>query len=271
MVLPRKGGRVVSAGEKQLQMCWLHYKETGEIGAREQLVLEYLHLVKYIAGRMAIGLPATIEYDDLVSYGIFGLFDAIEKYDNSRGVKFESYASTRIRGAILDGLRAADWVPRSVRQKARQLARTMSQLEAKLGRPATDEEVRRAMGVNTDEYVQLLQDVAVATLLSLDEPWSMGGPDGEKLCLADMVADDNREDPAFIVTREAVLGVLADAVEELPERERLVITLYYFEELTLKEIGKILDVSESRVSQLHTKALSRLRGKLARLEVGLAG
>lgn len=261
----------MSAGEKQLQMWWTHYKETGESGAREQLVLEYLHLVKYVAGRMAISLPSTVEYDDLVSYGVFGLFDAIEKYDNSRGVKFESYASTRIRGSILDGLRAADWVPRSVRHKARQLARTMSQLEDKFGRPATDEEVQRAMGISADEYQQLLQDVAATTLLSLDEPWSTGGPDGEKLRLADMVADDDQENPASIAVREAILGVLAEAIEELPQRERLVITLYYFEELTLKEIGKVLDVSESRVSQLHTKALSRLRGKLARLEIGLAG
>ncbi|NMB46790.1 MAG: FliA/WhiG family RNA polymerase sigma factor [Firmicutes bacterium] len=261
----------MSAGEKELQIWWNRYKETGDAGAREQLVLAYLHLVKYAAGRMVIGLPNTVDYDDLVSYGLFGLLDAIEKYDSSRGVKFASYASTRIRGAILDGLRAADWVPRSVRQKARQLAQTAAELETKLGRPAKDEEIQRALDITADEYAQLLQDVALATLLSLDEPWSEGGSDGEKLRLADMVADDSHEDPAASVAREAILGVLAEAIDLLPERERLVITLYYYEELTLKEIGKIMDVSESRISQLHTKALSRLRGKLDRVEVGLAG
>lgn len=252
-------------------MWWNHYKETGDAKIRERLVLAYLHLVKYVAGRMAIGLPSTVDYDDLVSYGIFGLMDAVEKYDSERGVKFASYASTRIRGAILDGLRATDWVPRSVRHKARRLAQTMAELEGKLGRPATDEEVQRAMGIDSEEYSKLLQDVAATTLLSLDEPWSEGGSDGEKLSLADMVPDETYDDPASRVTRDAVLEVLAEAIVALPERERLVITLYYYEELTLKEIGKILDVSESRVSQLHTKALSRLRGKLSLVEVELAG
>jgi RNA polymerase sigma factor for flagellar operon FliA len=262
---------MVLAEERQLEIWWSQYKKTQDSDAREQLVLAYLYLVKYVAGRMAVGLASTVDYDDLVSYGIFGLLDAIEKYDQSRGVKFESYASTRVRGAMLDGLRAADWVPRSVRRKARHLSQTMAQLESKLGRPAEDEEVQKVMGISPDEYAQLLQDVAAGTLLSLDEPWLDGGPDGEKLRLADMVADDSHEDPASSVAREAVLEVLAEAIEMLPERERMVITLYYYEELTLKEIGKILDVSESRISQLHTKALSRLRGKLASREVGLAG
>lgn len=232
--------------------------------------MTYLHLVKYVAGRMAIGLPSTIDYDDLVSYGIFGLFDAIEKYDHARGVKFESYALVRIRGAILDGLRAVDWVPRSVRQQARQLAEAMAQLEGRLGRPATDSEIQVALDISPKEYEELLRNVAATTLLSLDEPWSDGGADGEKLRLVDMLADD-QDGPGVRVEKGAVLEALTKAIRLLPERERLVITLYYYEGLTLKEIGKVIGVSESRVSQLHTKALSRLRGKLARLEIGLAG
>ncbi|HHV94630.1 MAG TPA: FliA/WhiG family RNA polymerase sigma factor [Firmicutes bacterium] len=261
----------MSVEERQLQSLWNQFKKTGDPKARESLVTAYLHLVKYIAGRMAVGLPNTVEYEDLVSYGIFGLLDAIEKYDTSRGVRFESYASTRIRGAILDGLRSVDWVPRSVRLKARQLAQNMAELEDKLGRPPTDEELQNAMGITADEYAKLLQETAATTLLSLDEPWSEGGHDGEKLRLTDMVADTGREDPAALVARESLLEMLTEAIEALPERERLVITLYYYEELTLKEIGKVLDVSESRVSQLHTKALSRLRGKLARLGVEMVG
>mgnify|MGYP000939494665 CR=1 FL=1 len=261
----------MSVEARQLETWWTQLKKTGDAKARESLVTAYLHLVKYIAGRMAVGLPNTVDYEDLVSYGIFGLLDAIEKYDTSRGVKFESYAATRIRGAILDGLRAVDWVPRSVRLKARQLAQAMTRLEEKLGRPATDEELQKAMGISAAEYSKLLQEVAATTLLSLDEPWSEGGPDGEKLRLTDMVADTSHEDPSTLVARDALLEVLAEAIDALPERERLVITLYYYEELTLKEIGKVLDVSESRISQLHTKALSRLRGKLSRLDVGMVG
>ncbi|NLY51588.1 MAG: FliA/WhiG family RNA polymerase sigma factor [Firmicutes bacterium] len=261
----------MSVEARQLETWWTQLKKTGDAKARESLVTAYLHLVKYIAGRMAVGLPNTVDYEDLVSYGIFGLLDAIEKYDTSRGVKFESYAATRIRGAILDGLRAVDWVPRSVRLKARQLAQAMTRLEEKLGRPATDEELQKAMGISAAEYSKLLQEVAATTLLSLDEPWSEGGPDGEKLRLTDMVADTSHEDPAARVAKDALLEVLAEAIEALPERERLVITLYYYEELTLKEIGRVLDVSESRISQLHTKALSRLRGKLSRLDVGMVG
>lgn len=261
----------MSVEERQLDIWWSQLKKTGDPKVRESLVTAYLHLVKYVAGRMAVGLPNTVEYDDLVSYGIFGLLDAVEKYDPSRGVKFESYAATRIRGAILDGLRAADWVPRSVRLKARQLAQSMAQLEEKLGRPPTDAELQKAMGITAADYSKLLQEVAATTLLSLDEPWSEGGQDGEKLRLTDMVADTSHEDPAVLVTRDALLEVLAEAIEALPERERLVISLYYYEELTLKEIGKVMDVSESRVSQLHTKALSRLRGKLSRSDVGMVG
>ena len=256
--------------EEQLSIWWDQYKETGDAGVREQLILSYLHLVKYAAGRVAIGLPATVDHDDLVSYGVFGLLDAIDKFDHARGVKFESYALVRIRGAILDGLRAVDWVPRSVRRHARELSRTMAQLESQLGRPATDEEMRAALDLTPREYGALLQDVAVVNLLSLEEPIAPGESGEERLRLIDMLTD-GLDGPAAIAEREAVLTALAEAIEVLPERERLIITLYYYEGLTLKEIGGVIGVTESRISQLHTKALSRLRGKLERLEIGLAG
>ena len=257
-------------GEEQLTIWWDRYKETNDPEAREQLIFAYLHLVKYVAGRVAIGLPATVDYDDLISYGVFGLLDAIRKYDHARGVKFASYALVRIRGAVLDGLRSVDWVPRSVRHRARQLAETMVQLEGQLGRAATDEEIQTALDMGSREYEALLKDVAVANLLSLDEPWSQGEAGEEKLRLIDMLTD-GQDGPAAITEKGAVLTALAEAIELLPERERLIITLYYYEGLTLKEIGSVIGVTESRISQLHTKALSRLRGKLDRLEIGLAG
>lgn len=261
----------MSASKKQQQIWWKKYKENGDDKARENLIMAYAHLVKYIAGKVAIGLPANVDYDDLVSWGIFGLIDAIEKYDMSRGVKFESYALARIRGAMIDGLRATDWVPRSVREKAQRLERITARLEAELGRAATDTEIRKAMGLSRQQYEQLLNEVKVTALLSLDEPWSEGGSDGEKLRLVDMIEDDNSQDPSFRLEEEAVKEVLSQAIDALPERERLVISLYYYEGLTLKEIGRVLDVSESRISQIHTRALARLRGKLSRLQPSLTG
>lgn len=249
--------------------AWEEYKQTGDRKAREALILAYAPLVKYVAGRVSIGLPANVDYDDLVSYGVFGLVDALEKFDTDRGVKFETYAVARIRGAIIDGLRSADWVPRSVRQKSKELEKTITALEAKLGRPASDQEVAAALGIGISEYHALLAEVKGIALASLEEVWS-GDPDEEgKLRIGQMIENDASEDPTAHAEGNEVKRILAEAIDELPERERLVVALYYFEELTLKEIGQVLDVSESRVSQIHTKALLRLRGRLARVRESL--
>ncbi|MBE3582943.1 MAG: RNA polymerase sigma factor WhiG [Limnochordaceae bacterium] len=245
----------------QAEQLWRQYKKTGDPRTRERLVLAATPLVKYCAGRIAIGLPPNVEMDDLISYGIFGLLDAVEKFDPKKGVKFETYAIARIRGAILDGLRAADWVPRSVRQKAREVERVVARLESRLGRPAADEEVARELGVDVQRYHQILQDVQGAALLSLEEGWV--DESGElEYSLAQLVVDPSNQDPGQALEFEEGRRRLAEAIERLPERERLVITLYYYEGLTLKEIGAVLGVSESRVSQMHTKAILRLRGYL---------
>ena len=251
---------------EQSKHLWSQYKKHGSAKAKEELVLAYLHLVKYMAGRVAISLPETVEQDDLLSYGVFGLIDAVDKFDHTRGVKFESYALVRIKGAILDGLRAADWAPRSVRQQARELSEVMMGLESQLGRPATDQEVQAALNLDSTSYANLLQNIAVANLLSLDEPFGDSEDGDERLRLIDMISGD-LDGPAAIAEREAILDALSKAIGSLPEREQLIITLYYYEGLTLREIGEVIGVTESRISQLHTKALARLRGKLERLEI----
>lgn len=240
---------------------WRAYKEKGDLAAREALVLSSARLVKYCAGRIAVGLPASVELDDLISYGIFGLLDAVEKFDPARGVKFETYAIARIRGAILDGLRAVDWVPRSVRQQAREIERAMSRVEGREGRPATDEEVARELGVDLRRYHQMLQETQGAALLSLEETWTDDSGQVE-YSIQQLVQDSSTCDPGEVVEQSEARERLARAIDALPERERLVIALYYYEGLTLKEIGQVLGVSESRVSQLHTKAVLRLRAIL---------
>ncbi len=246
--------------EEDLRL-WIAYKNTGNPSMREQLILKYASFVKYVAGRMAINLPSNVEYDDLVSYGIFGLIDAIDKFDPERAIKFKTYAKTRIRGAILDELRVLDWTPRSIRQKSKQLERAYATLEAQLGREATDEEVASYLGVSAKDLHRLFDEAKQSLMISLDE----GDPDGEggPVSRMDMLEDDSTEGPVERVENQEVKTLLAQHVAELNERERLVITLYYFERLTSKEIGAILGVSDSRVSQLHTKAVLKLRGKLA--------
>lgn len=247
---------------------WRAYKERGEEEARDRLILAYASLVKYVASRVAGGLPPSVDFDDLVSYGILGLLDALEKFDPGRGVKFETYALPRIRGSIIDGLRHVDWVPRSVRQRARQLEEVLASLENRLGRAARDEEVAEALGLSLDDYHRLLQEVHGVTLFSLDELWGGGGT-GERLALGQMIEDPAGGEPGEPVEQEEVRRILAEAVDALPERERLVIALYYYEGLTLKEIGQVLSVSESRVSQLHAKAVLRLRARLGQLRESL--
>lgn len=228
---------------------------------RDQLIVEYAPLIKYIAQKIASRLPANIELDDLISSGVIGLMDAIDKYDSSRDNKFKTYAEFRIRGAILDELRAQDWVPRSVREKAKQLERVYQAIEREKGRQATDEEVREKLGVNPEEYQDLLSQVRSVSLLSFDDVSNFSKAD--KRSLHGIDDKGPRAPTPFSEVNVAYLKrLIAEAISELPEKQRLVLSLYYYEDLNLKEIGRVLDVTESRVSQLHTQAVLKLKGKL---------
>lgn len=247
-----------------LDSLWVRYKENKDLQAREALILSYASLVKYVAGRLAIGLPNNVQRDDLLSYGVFGLMEALERFDYQRGIKFETYAISRIRGSIWDGLRAMDWVPYSVRQKAKELEKVYARLEFQLGRSATDEEVCNAMNLSPSQFQRLLTETGATSLLSLDE--QLGGENGdhEGLRLMDVIQDPQAKDPNTVAEYAEMKAMLAEAIDKLPERERLVIALYYYEGLTLKEIGQVLGVTESRISQMHSKAILRLRGRLSR-------
>jgi len=238
------------------------YTIGGKILTREEIIHKYLHLVKYVAGRISINLPPNIEINDLISEGILGLIDAIEKYDDDRGVKFETYAITRINGAILDALRALDWVPRAVRQRARELERVYQHLEAALGRAATEDEVAGQMGMTAKELQTLLIKIKGTTVLSLEE--FLPNEKGYEIPLVDTLKDQ-QSDVTSLVESEEIKGNLVRAVDSLPPQERTVISLYYFEGLTLKEIKSVLEVSESRVSQIHAQAVIHLRAKLRNL------
>jgi RNA polymerase sigma factor for flagellar operon FliA len=229
---------------------------------RERLVLEYAPLIKYIAQKIAARLPANIELDDLISSGVIGLMDAIEKYDASRDNKFKTYAEFRIRGAILDELRAQDWVPRSVREKAKVLERCYAKIEQTKGRQATDEEVCSELNLSQDEYHDLLNQVRSVSLLSFDDISSFSKADKRSLHGYGDNSGTRSPTPFSEVNVASVKRMIAEAINDLPEKQRLVLSLYYYEDLNLKEIGRVLDVTESRVSQLHTQAIIRLKGKL---------
>ena len=218
--------------------------------------------MKYVAGRMSSGLPAHVEEADLISYGLLGLINAIERFDLAREIKFETYAITRIKGAIIDELRSLDWVPRSVRSRAREIERGVVELEHKLHRPPTDEEVAGHLGITEEEFQDSLAQISRSSVAALDELWTISSSGGDTVALIDTLQDPNADDPSLEMTRTEVRESLATAISKLPERERTVITLYYYEELTLREIGEVLGVTESRVSQLHTKAILRLKAKL---------
>lgn len=229
---------------------------------RDKLIIEYAPLIKYIAHKIAARLPANIELDDLVSSGVIGLMDAIEKYDSNRDNKFKTYAEFRIRGAILDELRAQDWVPRSVREKAKQLERIYARIEQEKGRQATDEEVCEALNVSQEEYHDMLNQVRSVSLLSFDDVSSFSKADKRALHGVADSEGSKSATPFNEVNVAAVKRLIAEAIQDLPEKQRLVLSLYYYEDLNLKEIGRVLDVTESRVSQLHTQAILRLKGKL---------
>jgi RNA polymerase sigma factor FliA len=246
-----------------LTALWRDFKETGEQALRERLILHYSPLVKYVAGRVGVGLPPNIEQADLVSYGIFGLIDAIEKFDLERAIKFETYAISRIRGAIIDELRAIDWIPRSVRYKAREVEKAYAALEGKLHRTPTEAEVAEEMGIALEDLHQIFSRVSFVNVVALDELLTVGGDKGDKLSLVDTLEDTKAEDPMAAFESEETKYLLAKAINQLPEREKIVVTLYYYEGLTLAEIGQVLGVTESRICQMHTKAVLQLRGRLA--------
>jgi RNA polymerase sigma factor for flagellar operon FliA len=249
------------SAESDTVELWRQFKRKHSPRAKELLILEYLPLVKYVAGRLAIGLPPSVEMDDLIGSGTLGLLAAIERYDPSRDNKFSTYAIARIRGAMLDELRSMDWIPRSVRKKARQVEDAYSRLENRLRRPATDEEVANELSITLPEFFEMLDEVRGTSLVSLDD--NLSPKDGGSTTkIHDTVPDEKQVDPGASIEVEKMRSVLENALDMLPERDRLVIVLYYYEELTLKEIGQALGVSESRVSQIHTKAILRLRGRL---------
>ena len=241
---------------------WRTYKATGRQDLRDRLILTYAPLVKYVAGRLGTGLPAHVEEGDLVSYGLLGLIGAIERYEPDRDVKFETYAIARIKGSIIDELRSLDWVPRSVRSRAREIERAMVELENRLRRAPTDEEIATEVGISRQEFDDNLTQISRSSVAALDELWTISSSGGDTVSLIDTIEDPNADDPSHAMARTEVREQLADAIARLPERERLVISLYYYEELTLREIGEVLGVTESRVSQLHTKAVLRLKVRL---------
>src|SRR5205085_863351 len=245
------------------QALWREYRRSPDQHLRDRLILSYAPLVKYVAGRLGSGLPAHVGGGGLVSYGLLGLIGAIERYDPERDVKFETYAISRIKGSIIDELRAMDWVPRSVRARARDIERAIAELEAKLGRAPTDDEIAGKVGVSTDELADSLTDISRSSIAALDELWTISSSGGDQIALIDTIEDTQGPEPQSALAQTEMREAIGEAIARLPEREKLVVTLYYYEELTLREIGEVLGVTESRVSQLHTKAILRLKVRLA--------
>jgi RNA polymerase sigma factor for flagellar operon FliA len=243
---------------ENVSALWAEYDSTKNRQVREKLILNYLDLVKYIVGRMPQATIPGVEYDDLLGYGVMGLMDAVERFDLSRGVKFETYAMTRIRGAIIDHLRNMDWVPRSVRQKARRIQEAIGRAEARLDRSATDQDIADELGIDVEALDRWTWEISKGTYLSLDELITVDEAHNTAT-LIDFISDGASPDPEFVIEVEELKTALAAAIDALPERERMVISMYYYDELTIKEIASVLGVSESRISQLHTRAMMRMR------------
>lgn len=260
------GEDILSGKTEEELWCLYHNKRDPVI--RDFFVKQYAPLVKYVAGKVAMGMPNNVEFDDLVGFGVFGLFDAIEKFDPGKHVKFKTYAVTRIRGAIFDELRSIDWVPRSVRQKSREVEDTVRGLEASLGRAATDEEIAGGMHMEVKDFHQLMLKISGTSILSLNEVWYTG-EDNDKISIVESIESPSSLNPDTIVEKEEIKRVIIEAIHELPEKEKKVLILYYYEDLTLKEIGEVLAVTESRISQLHTKAIMRLRSRLSHVKKGI--
>ncbi|MCL2376858.1 MAG: FliA/WhiG family RNA polymerase sigma factor [Defluviitaleaceae bacterium] len=242
-----------------MEKTWELYKATGNLAAREQLIIHYSPMIKFIVGRMSIYVGNAVDFDDLVSYGIFGLIDAINKFDHTKGAKFETYASLRIRGAILDGLRTLDWVPRALRHKSKKLDDAFLHLESTLGREPTNEELAQKLEIAPGEVEEEIKKASLMSLISLDD-YLEGGNDAT----GNEPADDTAQTPEKIYEQRELKEILVDALKTLTDKERILTTLYYFERMTLKEISKIMKVSESRVSQIHSKTMLKLRARLGK-------
>lgn len=236
------------------------YRSTVGPGIKDKIIVEYAPLIKYIAQKIASRLPANIELDDLISCGVIGLMDAIDKFDPGRDNKFKTYAEFRIRGAILDELRAQDWVPRSIREKSKLIERAYSKLESLLGRPATDEEMCKELDIGQEEFYDLLNKSRSVSLLNIDDSATFNR--GDKRLMAGLMEDSKHVNPYTAVSNKNIRDKIKEGIGQLPEKQRLVLSLYYYEDLNLKEIGQVLDVTESRVSQLHTQAIMKLKVKL---------
>lgn len=239
------------------ERLWDQYAKCKSYELREKIIIEYAPLVKLVAGRLSMYLGYNVEYEDIVSYGIFGLIDAIDKYDFNKNVKFETYASLRIRGAILDQIRKMDWIPRSVRQKQKKIDMTMSKLEAEYGRPATDEEIAKELDITVDELDTWNGQTKISNIISLEDFIEQGSE-----IRMDASHNSQFEQPEKIVEKSELALMLEKALDELTEKEKSVVLFYYYEDLSLKEISKVLGVSESRVSQLHTKAIQKMKKHL---------
>ena len=242
------------AGRNRL---WDNYARTKSPEIREKLILEYAPLVKLVAGRLSMYLGYNVEYDDLVSYGIFGLIDAIDKFDSMKAVKFEIYASLRIRGAILDQIRKMDWIPRTIRQKQKKIDAAIKEIEASTGRTATDEEIAKSLGITEDDYLSWQSQMKITGVVSLNEFMESGSE-----VPAEQTGQHRFDSPEEVIEKEEMKKMLQQALELLTEKEKKVILLYYYEDLTLKEISNVLEVSESRISQLHTRALQKMKAKM---------
>ncbi|MFD0698359.1 FliA/WhiG family RNA polymerase sigma factor [Paenibacillus sp. GCM10027628] len=255
--------------QKQPQLAnielWKQWKEQGWVPAKQALIENYLPLVDYVSGRLAIGLPKSVSKEDLTSYGVMGLIDAVEKFDYARGLQFETYASWRIRGAIIDGLRQGDWVPRSVREKAKKVEEAYQKLEQKYLRSVTDAEMSEYLQVSEQDFQQMLQDISITTICSIDDPIR----DEESETRLSLLIDEKAKNPEFKVNEFYLKESLARAIERLTEKERTVVSLFYFEELSLSEIAEVMNLSPSRISQLHSKAILRLKGALGRFKTQL--
>lgn len=257
--------KIDTSTEELEKKYWFEYKETQNVQIRDHFVEKYSPLVKYVAGKIAVGMPQNVEYEDLVSYGTFGLFDAIKKFDPTKNIKFKTYAMTRVRGSIFDELRSIDWVPRSIRQKAKQIEKVIVELEHKVGRTIEDEEIAAELDISMEELQSILSKISGTSLFSLNDIWK-GDNDNENLSFIETIVSPQNMNPDVMIEHEEIKNTITGCIKKLPDREKKVIVLYYYEDLTLKEIGEVLEVTESRVSQLHTKAIMRLRGKLAQMK-----
>lgn len=248
--------------KKELENLWKEFKKSGSEVARQKLIIYYSPLAKYIAGRIASNLPKSIDIQDLIQSGILGLIDAIEKFDPDRDIKFETYALSRIKGAIIDSLRSLDWLPRTLRLKVKEIDRVYYELEAKLRRAPTEEELAMALDITVEELQQILAEARFSSVVALEETLSAAESGDEEQKLYLMIPDRSSVDPFEAVEQKELKEYLAQAIQKLPEKERKVVILYYYTGLTLKEIGELLGVTESRASQIHSKAISRLRSML---------